>query len=507
MSLIIEQYGLIEYEQAYERQLALVDRLRNNSGDPVICMLLEHPPVFTIGRNGSVQNVGVSEQFLENKNIRLMKIERGGEVTYHGPGQIVCYPLVNLRSRGLRVADFIFMLEQIMLEVVRAFGIEAGRDPRNHGIWIGDRKLGSVGIAIRHGISFHGLALNVDLDLSPFSWIHPCGLAEVSMTSMAEELGDEIDSGMVEAQMIEAIGTVFKEQATVVRQKKNGMKRQPKPKWLKQRLPQGGAYERTRNLVSRCSLNTVCREARCPNQFECYGKGTATFMIMGDQCTRNCGFCAVSHAGVSPLDAEEPDRVARAVREMDLAYVVVTSVTRDDLSDGGASHFGATIEAVNRRCPGVPVEVLIPDFRGDRDALKVVCSYRPAVLNHNVETVARLYPEVRPQAVYRRSLDLLVEVKRIDSSIKTKSGLMVGLGETFDELVETMEDIRSTGCDLLTVGQYLQPTPNHLPVTRFYPPEEFETLKQSALDMGFAGVASGPHVRSSYRADLLYRQA
>ena len=507
MTLIIEQYGLVDYEQAYEQQLSLVERMCKSPDLPDVCMLLEHPSVFTLGRNGKDGHVGVSEQFLEKQSIKLVKIERGGEVTYHGPGQLVCYPLVNLRSRGLRVADFIFMLERIMLEVAGSFGIMAGRDSRNHGIWVDDRKLGSVGIAIRHGISFHGLALNVDLDLGPFSWIHPCGLADVSMTSMARELGGELNMEMVREKMAETIDTVFAELEPGGTQKKNGERQQPKPKWLKQRLPQGGEYEKTRNLVSRCSLNTVCREARCPNQFECYGKGTATFMIMGAQCTRNCGFCAVTHAGVQPLDVEEPERVARAVQEMKLEYVVITSVTRDDLADGGASHFGATIAAINGRCPEVPVEILIPDFNGDREALAVVCGYHPAVLNHNVETVAALYPEVRPQAVYRRSLDLLAEVKRIDSSIKTKSGLMVGLGETADELLETIKDIRATGCDLLTIGQYLQPSPGHLPVKRFYPPNEFEALQKAALDLGFSGVASGPHVRSSYRADLLYRQA
>ena len=257
-------------------------------------------------------------------------------------------------------------------------------------------------------------------------------------------------------------------------------------------------------LFPAVNLHTVCQEARCPNQFECFSKGTATFMIMGESCTRNCGFCAVAHSGVQELDEDEPARIAQAVSEMKLEYVVVTSVTRDDLADGGAAHFGATIRQIHSLCHGVPVEVLIPDFQGDPEALKTVCLAKPAVLNHNVETVFRLYSQVRPQAVYQRSLELLRQVKQIDASIKTKSGIMAGLGESVDELKQTMKDIRSAGCDLLTIGQYLQPTSNHLQVKKFYSPDEFDQLKAIALEIGFVGVASGPHVRSSYRADHLW---
>ena len=309
------------------------------------------------------------------------------------------------------------------------------------------------------------------------------------------------------------MGAVFFISDVIVRKngkqssRKNANGRRSKPKWLKQRLPVGADYEKTRRLVSSCNLHTVCQEARCPNQFECYAKGTATFMIMGESCTRNCGFCAVTHGGTKQLDQDEPGRIARAVSEMKLEYVVLTSVTRDDLADGGSAHFGATIKEINTICPGVPVEVLIPDFQGDAESLKTVCACYPAVLNHNVETVARLYPVVRPQAVYQRSLDLLAAVKEIDASIKTKSGLMVGLGETEAELHQAIQDIRDVGCDLLTLGQYLQPTTNHLPVERFYPPDEFDRLKEVALEMGFSGVASGPHVRSSYRAGDLYALA
>jgi lipoic acid synthetase len=280
-----------------------------------------------------------------------------------------------------------------------------------------------------------------------------------------------------------------------------------KPKWLKQKLPTGSVYEKTRSLLRTSGLYTVCQEARCPNQFECFGKGTATFMLMGENCTRNCRFCAVAHAETEPLDSEEPFNIAKAVTRMKLKYAVLTSVTRDDLHDGGADHFSRTINAIRELCPETGIEILIPDFQGNKTALEDLCKHKPSVLNHNIETVAGLYSKVRPQAIYSRSLDLLRNVKIFNPETITKSGLMLGLGETLDELKETMSDIRNTGCDLLTLGQYLQPTINNLEVYRYVPPEEFERIKETALGFGFSGVAAGPHVRSSYQAEELYKLA
>ncbi len=285
------------------------------------------------------------------------------------------------------------------------------------------------------------------------------------------------------------------------------IRRTAKPKWLKQKLPTGSGYENTRRLLKSSGLCTVCQEARCPNQFECFGKGTATFMLMGENCTRNCRFCAVAHSGTEPLDPEEPCRIANAINSMGLKYAVLTSVTRDDLSDGGAEHFSRTIDAIRELCPGTLVEVLIPDLQGDTVALELLCSHHPSVLNHNVETVASLYPKVRPQALYDRSLELLKNVKIFNPDIVTKSGLMLGLGESTEELKKTMADIKKTGCDLLTLGQYLQPTANNLEVNRYVPPEEFESIREIALELGFSGVAAGPHVRSSYQAGELYKLA
>jgi lipoic acid synthetase len=273
-----------------------------------------------------------------------------------------------------------------------------------------------------------------------------------------------------------------------------------KPDWLKRRLPTGETFNQVRELIEAGKLHTVCQEARCPNIWECYSHRTATFLIMGERCTRNCRFCSVAPGPAEALDPQEPARVAEAVEHMGLQYVVVTSVTRDDLPDGGAGHFAATIHEIRRRLPGVEIEVLIPDLQGDRAALETVLHARPDVLNHNIETVPRLYPRVRPQADYRRSLALLRRAGEIAPGVPTKSGLMLGLGERPEEVRQTLQDLRAAGCRILTLGQYLQPSPEHLPVETYVPPDAFESWRRAALDMGFSEVASAPFVRSSYHA-------
>ncbi|MGD8392685.1 MAG: lipoyl synthase [Desulfobacterales bacterium] len=278
-----------------------------------------------------------------------------------------------------------------------------------------------------------------------------------------------------------------------------------KPRWLKKRLPTGPAYEHVKNLIGKDRLHTVCQEAKCPNIWECYSQQTATFLIMGSRCTRNCRFCSVAQGPTGPPDPDEPARVADAARQMALKYVVITSVTRDDLADGGASHFAETIIEIRRQIPAALIEVLIPDFQGDADALQTVLNARPDVLNHNIETVPRLYTLVRPQARYKRSLHLLERVRSFNPKIPTKSGLMLGLGETSTEIRSTLNDLVDVGCRMLTLGQYLQPSKAHLPVKRFVTPEEFDQWRQTAVEMGFSEVASGPFVRSSYHAKELYQ--
>ncbi len=280
-----------------------------------------------------------------------------------------------------------------------------------------------------------------------------------------------------------------------------------KPKWLRRGLPSGPEYEKLRSLLKKSDLTTVCQEAQCPNQFECYSKGTATFMIMGDRCTRNCGFCAVDHKPKGLPDVDEAERVAKAVELLKLRYAVITSVTRDDIEDGGASCFVDVIRAIRNTNPKTLIEVLIPDLGGNWNALQTILDAKPDVLNHNIETVARLYPSVRSGADYNRTLELLAEVKKRTPQIPTKTGMMVGLGETVEELHATWTDLRKISCDILTVGQYLQPTAHHLPVERFVSPEEFAELEKQALAMRFSGVAAGPFVRSSYEAEKLYRKA
>ena len=272
------------------------------------------------------------------------------------------------------------------------------------------------------------------------------------------------------------------------------------PPWLTVRAPNTDALQRLKPFVDGLGLNTVCESAQCPNRGECFGRGTATFMILGDVCTRNCNFCAVGTGRPQPLDDAEPQKVARAVRALGLRHAVITSVTRDDLPDGGAHIFAATIGAIRELCPNATVEVLIPDFRGSAEALEVVVRARPDILNHNVETVARLYRVVRPQAVYGRSIQLIANVKRLDPATPTKSGMMLGLGETRDEVIEVMRDLRGAGCDIVTLGQYLRPSREHLPVVEYIAPDVFAEYKRLGEDLGFSFVASGPLIRSSFNA-------
>jgi lipoic acid synthetase len=275
----------------------------------------------------------------------------------------------------------------------------------------------------------------------------------------------------------------------------------PRPPWLKAKLPGGPNYLRLKALVKELHLHTVCEEARCPNIGECWGAGTLTFMILGRVCTRNCGFCAVTFGKPPAYDPEEPDRVAKAVGRLGLAHVVVTSVARDDLPDGGAEIFAETIRKIREHDPKVGIEVLIPDFRGSRYSLATVIGAKPDVLNHNIETIARLQTLVRPSAGYERSLSVLRMAKQLAGGVLTKSGMMLGLGEDWAEIVQAMADLRRVRCEILTIGQYLRPSPQHLPLMKYYAPEEFADLKRIGLGMGFRHVEAGPLVRSSYHAE------
>ncbi|MCA9958178.1 MAG: lipoyl synthase [Anaerolineales bacterium] len=282
--------------------------------------------------------------------------------------------------------------------------------------------------------------------------------------------------------------------------------RPKRPDWIKVRIPTSENYHELQNLMRVKQLHTVCEEAKCPNIGECWGSGTATFLILGDICTRSCAFCDIKTGRPLPIDWEEPKRVAEAVQRMNLRHVVITSVNRDERKDGGAPIFAMCIEEIRKVQPGCSIEVLIPDFKGDRDALKIVMDARPEILNHNVETVPRLFKQVQPQDKYEWAMATLANAKQLEPDVLTKSGIMVGLGETWDEILSVMQDLVDRGVDILTIGQYLQPNPQqHLPVDRFYHPDEFAELERLGLEMGFQWVESGPLVRSSYHAEQQVR--
>jgi lipoyl synthase len=273
------------------------------------------------------------------------------------------------------------------------------------------------------------------------------------------------------------------------------------PDWLKVKIGGGETYQQVKSLMRTSKLHTICEEAKCPNIAECFGSGTAVFLILGDTCTRNCRYCAVNHGTPRTVNSDEPRNIAESVKALGLKYVVVTSVTRDDLSDGGASIFSKTITEIRQMNPGVYIEVLIPDFQGQTTALKKVVEAAPDVINHNIEVVEELFPKIRPEGDYQQSLSLLQTIKTINTTMKTKSGFMIGLGETREQILTTMKDLRKVGVDFLTIGQYLQPTKHHVEIQKYYTPDEFTAFKDSALNLGFTHVESGPLVRSSYHAE------
>lgn len=296
-----------------------------------------------------------------------------------------------------------------------------------------------------------------------------------------------------------AVETERKEVEEEKKEGKEGGKGLGKPRWLRVKLPTGENYKRVRSLVDEYGLHTICESGNCPNMGECWGNGTATFMILGNTCTRSCGFCSVATGRPDEPDPFEPAKVARSIQLMEVKHAVITSVDRDDLKDGGSTTWANTVKAIRRKCPDVTMETLIPDFQGKWDNLQRIIDVAPEIVSHNLETVRSLTKQVRIQAKYDRSLEVLFRLKR--SGMKTKSGIMLGLGETEKEVLETMDDLRSVGCDVMTLGQYLQPTPKHLPVQDFIPPEKFEEYKKAGLEKGFRFVESGPLVRSSYHAE------
>jgi lipoic acid synthetase len=419
--------------------------------------------------------------------MEVIPTDRGGRVTYHGPGQLVVYPIMKLPNDDLH--DYLWRLEQVALEVLSEWGIAARRVVRHPGVWIGRDKIAAVGVAVQDRVTSHGLSLNVDPDMTHFQLINPCGLSNRGVTSMRAVLGQPVAMEEVERSFAAAFSRVFMRPV--------GPLLMPGP-WLVAAAPQE-ATAGIEQLVADLSLHTVCQEAACPNIGECWARGTATFMLLGDVCTRHCRFCNVQTGHPLPPDPQEPSHVAEAAAQMGLHHVVLTSVTRDDLPDGGAGQFVLTIQAIRNRLPGTTVEVLVPDFSGSLPALETVADARPDVFNHNVETVERLSDKVRAKAGYRRSLAVLAWAKQ--RRLTTKSGLMVGLGETCGEVIETMRDLRHAGCDILTIGQYLQPTDRQMEVADHVHPVVFAWYREVGQALGFQTVMAEPLVRSSYHAE------
>ena len=507
--LAVRWLGRVGYDEAWALQRGLHAHSRRNH-----LLLLEHPHVVTMGPRAEHAHLLTDPTAA---GAELFRTDRGGDVTYHGPGQLVGYPILTLggpRAGGLgAAAAYVESLEELLIEVLADLGLPgAGRLERHRGVWLEaagarPRKIAAVGVRVRRGRTLHGFALNVDPDLGWFGRIVPCGIREHPVTSLAAEglavtMAEVVDA--VAARTARRWGTAGWDRADVAAPAAGPRALQVtvaggrKPSWMRVVARTGPEFRRIKTVMRDLDLVTVCEEAGCPNIYECWEQGTATFMLGGERCTRACGFCLIDTRRPEPLDAGEPERVAAAVARMGLEHAVVTAVARDDVPDGGAAHFAACIRAIRRLSPSVTVEVLIPDCKGDAAALATVFDERPDVLNHNIETVARLQRTVRPSAGYARSLAVLARAKA--AGLTTKSSIMVGLGETDAEVGEALGDLAGVGCDIVTIGQYLRPSASHLPVMRWWSPEEFEALAATGRELGIGHVESGPLTRSSYHA-------
>ncbi len=534
--LRVRWLGQVRYGEALDLQ----QRLFSHSSDNYL-LLLEHNHVFTAGPSAPEAHLLVDPAEVGADYVR---IGRGGDFTYHGPGQLVGYPILTLPGRrggGLaETASYVCDLEQVLIDALADVGMSGCGPLRGYpGVWTGldetPRKLAAIGVRLSRGRTMHGFALNIDTDLSWFERIIPCGIREYRPTSLraegctatmrevvdaiAQRAADRWASAGIEradvawrhrpsdlSSFSRGLGPGAVEAPSVrsrVRLAEAGVEggleiADRKPSWLRARMDLNDGYLQLRQVMRRHDLVTVCEEAGCPNIFECWGAGTATFMLNGERCTRACGFCMVDTRQPGPLDPDEPSRVADAVAEMELDHAVVTAVARDDLADGGATGFAETIAAIRAQSPRTTVEVLVPDFGGDAVSLGIVLDAGPDVLNHNIETVARLQRAVRPSAGYARSLALLA--RSASAGHVTKSGVIVGMGEEVAEVDATLADLAAIGVKIVTIGQYLRPTSHHIPVARWVSPATFERWQRVGAELGLTHVESGPLTRSSYHA-------
>ncbi|QGG95873.1 lipoyl synthase [Actinomarinicola tropica] len=541
--LRVRWLGRTAYRDAHALQRALFAR---SSDDHLL--LLEHPHVYTLGVRADRSNVLVDPASV---GAEVVEVDRGGDVTYHGPGQLVGYPILTVPGvRGGGMADtaaYVHGVEQLVIDTLTALGLaDVGRLREYPGVWVAPgsdrpRKIAAIGVRLSRGRSMHGFAINVAPDMGMFDHIVPCGISDKEVTSLAAE-GIDVDMRTVVDTLVplaverwghgpgswERADVVWRERPedlapfsrgeaapeaaaaeTSVRLRgrlaEAGVTqavslRERKPEWMRAKVTPSPGYNRLRSTMRELDLVTVCEEAGCPNIYECWSDGTATFMINGERCTRACGFCLVDTRKPAPPDPDEPERVADAVARMGLDYAVVTTVARDDLDDGGAGQFAATIAAIRRRRPGTTIEVLISDCKGDPASLATIFDAGPDVLNHNVETVPRLQRVARPSASYARSLAVLSRAK--DAGLTTKSGLVLGMGETTEEVHATLADLAAIGVDVVTAGQYLRPTAAHLPVARWWAPEELDDLAAVGRQLGLAHVEAAPLTRSSHHAKV-----
>jgi lipoic acid synthetase len=518
--------GRIGFAEANDFQRALLQ------ADDDYVLLFEHPATYTRGVRTLEEHFLVAPELLDAV---VIDADRGGDVTYHAPGQVVAWAIVTVDDDPSAGKAHVTRLEDAVIATVRSFDHDGllglvDRLEGYPGVWanVADRpsKIAAVGVRTERNEkgarrTLHGVALNVDIDLAGFSAIVPCGIADkpvASLTSLGlhvtsleveERLGRELEVRLGATASVARVdrseSSVTSERPLLRRLRKAGVDpdaglalNSRKPAWLRVEARMGSEFQSLRTLTQDLRLVTVCEEAGCPNIFECWSAGTATFMVNGERCTRACGFCLIDTRKPLPLDPTEPDRVAEAVVRLGLKHAVVTCVARDDLADGGAGAIAATVRAIRERSPGTDVEVLTSDLKGDPASLQLIIDARPDVLNHNIETVARLQRAVRPSAGYLRSLAVLARSRA--AGLTTKSGMMVGLGETPEEVHETLADLAAVGVSIVTIGQYLRPTQQHLPVARWWEPAEFDDLARRGKELGLSHVQSSPLTRSSYHA-------
>ena len=532
--LNIRWLGKLPYGEAYILQKGLHSATSQESSPFDYLLLLEHNNVVTIGRSGDINNLLVSKNILNENNIEFFETDRGGDITFHGDGQLIGYPIIRLDDPK-KVVPFVRKIENVIIDTLAELSIEAFSKTDDTGVWTKEGKIASIGIKVSKWTTLHGFSLNISENTKGFDFINPCGSSDEHVVSIQQydetvsfkEVTEIISRKFVEIFKYEKVDKQFSQFTPRQLKKKkefhidqlvnNGVfnasknsvpitlnssiKSEPeRPEWMKVKANLGKDYLSLKSLIKDKRLNTVCEEASCPNIYECWSMGTATFMIMGDTCTRACGFCDVNTGKPCDLDMDEPYRVAESVKIMGLTHAVITSVNRDDLDDGGSAFFAKTIDEVRLKNNQTSIEVLIPDFKGSKEAIDNIINANPEVLNHNLETVPRLQREIRTAASYGRSLALLQYAKESHFLGKTKTGLIVGMGEEFEEVISVLKDLSRINIDIVTIGQYLRPTQRHRLIDRYVSEEEFEQYKTIGQELGIPHIESGPLVRSSYHA-------